>query len=65
MRKVGERWYGQKTRHDLKREMVAVKWNGIEEAASYLRRKEEAIKDSILKCLKWKWLKNLFLEPKI
>ncbi len=31
------------TRHDLKREMVAVKWNGIEEAASYLRRKEEAI----------------------
>ncbi len=44
MRKVGERCYGQKTRHDLKREMVAVKWNGIEEAASYLRRKEEAIK---------------------
>ncbi len=44
MRKVGERCYGQRTRNDLKREMVAVKWNGIEEAASYLRRKEEAIK---------------------
>ncbi len=44
MRKVGERCYGQKTRHDLKRELVAVKWNEIEEVASYLRRKEEAIK---------------------